>query len=79
MLTQTQKRLSKMNLSRFPMLAAALKAAQQACPTCPNKVPDRVLLKAAASRLLNNQDFKQFVKANFGKPISIGGLVVGDK
>ena len=75
MLTYIEKQLKTMNLSKFPILAAALQAAQ-GCPTCPHKRPDRNFIRAAVTRLQNDVSFIQFLRQNFKLPVTIGDITI---
>lgn len=75
MITPIETKLLNMNLSSFPVMAAA-SAAIKGCPTCPHKKANKeMILHAAALRVQNNKDFKNFLKQNIGLPVMIGGVM----
>ena len=75
MFTPVEIKLLNMNLSSFPLMAAA-SAAVKGCPTCPHKkVNKRAILRTAALRLQENKPFKQFLKERIGLPVMIGGVL----
>lgn len=78
MFTEDEQKLLKLNLTGFPLMAAA-SAAIRGCSTCPhNKVDKRTILRAAAIRLQYNKEFKQFLKKHFKLPVSIAGITFKD-
>ena len=80
MLTVTQQKLLNLNLSSFPLMAAASVALKKSCSTCPHKSkPDtRGILRTAAIRYQYDTKFKQFLKQHFSLPITIAGITFKD-
>lgn len=75
MFTPIELKLLNMNLSSFPLMAAA-SATVKGCPTCPHKnVNKRAVLRTAALRLEQSVAFKEFLKKHFGLPVMIGGVL----
>ena len=75
MLTPIQTKLLNLNLTQFPLMAAAA-ASIKDCPVCPHKKANKkTILRAAALRMQNNAGFKSFLKEHFGLPVMIGGVL----